>query len=68
MINKTARRRDNSEGFDLPYKILGLGQQADGTSSRKDFRPKFKLYIHFRSLFIICKALLFKILGKFRAE
>ena len=28
----------------------GLGQQADGTSSRRDFRPKIKLYKRLKSL------------------
>ena len=30
---------------------LGLGQQADGTSSRRDFKPKLKLYKHLKTLF-----------------
>ena len=29
----------------------GLGQQADGTSSRRDFKPKLKLYKHPKTLF-----------------
>ena len=30
---------------------MGLGQQAGGTSSRRDFRPKFELYKHLKRLF-----------------
>ena len=29
----------------------GLRQQADGTSSRRDFKPKLKLYKHLKTLF-----------------
>ena len=35
----------------LPISAAGLGQQADGTSSRRDFRPKIKLYKHLKPLF-----------------